>query len=201
MHVHLCKGINKVKEPFAIVPGNTNVLQKVWCTFLLSQHLDQFLQHNFHLIGIYYTQGWCPLVCRPVAWLIPSSEIFLSMGLEKRTLICFFFSLCITLEVLIEVFLRGGRPFNFRGKGQTRTVGVSITSRWLLPIAPRVVSLILLVFFSLQMRSRLKCQDSLEYACSGTDQNCWSLALEAFELSDWFAWIYRDFYFFYNFKA
>lgn len=106
MHVHLCKGINKVKELFAIVLGNINVLQKSLMHFLtitvsLSVPSTQLPSLDFH-----DTQGWCSLVCRPVAWMIPSSEIFLSMGLEKRTLICFFFSLCITLEVLIEVFLR-----------------------------------------------------------------------------------------------
>lgn len=35
MHVHLFKGINKVREPFAIVPGNTNVLQKSSMCFLI----------------------------------------------------------------------------------------------------------------------------------------------------------------------
>lgn len=35
MHVHLFKDINKVKEPFPIVPGNTNVLQKSSLCFLI----------------------------------------------------------------------------------------------------------------------------------------------------------------------
>lgn len=55
MHVHLFKGINKIKEPFAIVPGNINVLQKSSMHFIIIMSLS-VPSAQLPSVGFYDTQ-------------------------------------------------------------------------------------------------------------------------------------------------